>query len=98
MILGPFRAGRCPLHLYFRFMDGYPEVDQRSYVANVPAEDIDEFRSYVDKLILPSGSFVGSAAYGAALQDVHNNAKTMINDMRGVFSGPAEGEECPSEE
>ena len=32
------------------------------------------------------------------MQDVHNNAKTMINAMRGVFSGPAEGEECPSKE
>ena len=49
--------------------------------ANVPAEDIDEFRSYVDKLLLPSGSSVGSAAYGAAMQDVHTNAKTTINAM-----------------
>ena len=40
-------------------------------------------------------------AYGAAtaaMHDVHNNAMTMINAMRGVFSGPAEREERPSEE
>ena len=41
---------------------------------------------------------MGSAAYGAGMQDVHTNAKTMFNAVRGVFSCPIEGEECPSEE